>query len=792
MVRAKLIAAILPFAVAAGHAGLGLSGLVLSAASAKEAPVGEAALDEAPFTQQFESHVTVGADYVGTEIFTQRFRVLTPSAIEAGSERHLTFVDGIESLDTVEAYTMKADGRRLPVPAKNVLTQDAGSDEPGMYLRDEKQRTVIFPDVGVGDTLVVTSKRVTAWGKLLQDFVHGLTFARSAAYTSVKVTVEAPASIGLRVAATGHGVVQTEDENGGLQRHTIAITPEPYAPDEASTVSELDRDPVVLMSTYPSYEEFGAGYGRKALAKARVTPDIAALAGEITRGIAGRREQAAAIDAWMKKNIRYVAVYLSSERVVPNEASTILQNRFGDCKDKATLMMALLAANGIAAEQVLINADASYKLPPLPAYLAFNHVILYLPEFDLYDDPTENRAAFGVLSSETYDKPVVRVSADGARVAHTPAMKPDDHTAYTKTTVNVAADGAVTGQTEESNTGALAVGLRAEGGYVQRLGGAAAARKFLQDDRTPGAGQFDLGDFSGTADPVVIKGTFALDERFRVPVPNGRAHIPLGTSLNAEPGTSLLGSRLSGRKSAFVCYAGRQVEDVEATFAPPWPLPMAPAPLAIDNPAFHYRSTASIEGRTVKIHREFVSRVERQVCPPELEATIAPDLEKVRINVSGPFTFRTDSPAGAARANAAAAQSPAVPLLAALPPTAGPGISAAPGPSRPLELARVAAAGERLRVEFLYAIEPDCSSMGTTSVRILEQPQHGRLTVQKGRGFTGFEKDNQRYDCNTRKSDGTYVFYQPKTGYGGKDSFTLDVIFPTGQASRRQYAIDVR
>jgi hypothetical protein len=82
--------------------------------------------------------------------------------------------------------------------------------------------------------------------------------------------------------------------------------------------------------------------------------------------------------------------------------------------------------------------------------------------------------------------------------------------------------------------------------------------------------------------------------------------------------------------------------------------------------------------------------------------------------------------------------------------------------------------------------------MGTTSVRILVQPQHGRLMVQKGRGFTSFEKDNQRYDCNRRKSDGTFVFYQPERGYAGKDLITLDIIFPTGQASQRRYAIDVR
>ena len=84
----------------------------------------------------------------------------------------------------------------------------------------------------------------------------------------------------------------------------------------------------------------------------------------------------------MKKNIRYVGVYLSAGRVVPHDAASVLRNKFGDCKDKATLMAALLAAKGIASEQVLINFGNAYTLPDPPNMAAFNHVILYLPEFE--------------------------------------------------------------------------------------------------------------------------------------------------------------------------------------------------------------------------------------------------------------------------------------------------------------------------------------------------------------------------------------------------------------------------
>ena len=128
-------------------------------------------------------------------------------------------------------------------------------------------------------------------------------------------------------------------------------------------------------------------------------------------------------------------------------------------------------------------------------------------------------------------------------------MKPDDHTAYAKTTLSVAADGTVTGQTEESNTGTLAIALRTGGSTVQTLGGAVAARRVLQNALTPGTGHFDLGNFAETTDPVAIKGSFALDERFKAPASSVRAVIPRGMPLTAWPGSFLLGSRLNGRRS---------------------------------------------------------------------------------------------------------------------------------------------------------------------------------------------------------------------------------------------------
>jgi hypothetical protein len=109
-----------------------------------------------------------------------------------------------------------------------------------------------------------------------------------------------------------------------------------------------------------------------------------------------------------------------------------------------------------------------------------------------------------------------------------------------------------------------------------------------------------------------------------------------------------------------------------------------------------------------------------------------------------------------------------------------------------LELTRVAAAEQKFQLDFLYKVLPGCSSAGPLTVRVLEQPQHGALSIEKGQASTDFPKDDGRAACNTRQSDGTLVFYQSSADYRGADSITLYVVSPLGDAATRHYTIDVK
>jgi hypothetical protein len=154
----------------------------------------------------------------------------------------------------------------------------------------------------------------------------------------------------------------------------------------------------------------------------------------------------------------------------------------------------------------------------------------------------------------------------------------------------------------------------------------------------------------------------------------------------------------------------------------------------------------------------FVSRVPRQICTPEVAAEIAQPLRNVAASNATRMTF------------------PAQPE----PPASG-----------TLEVKRTAVAGQRLDVDFLYALNPDCSSVGVAGVRTIEAPKHGKLAIGEGSGFSTFPQDNPRQACNRRRSEGMVMHYQPEPGYLGPDAVTVEVIFSDGGFSRRHYAIAV-
>jgi hypothetical protein len=449
--------------------------------------------------------------------------------------------------------------------------------------------------------------------------------------------VTIPKEVAVKVQVKGDDISQAIDEDDSVTRHVITYVSRGTLSDPPGALSIWDRESYVLISSFSDHAELGRAYWSEAAPKARVTPQIQAIADQVTGGLTDRRAQAQALDLWVKRNIRYVAVYLGTGRWQPHAADDVLKNRYGDCKDHAILLAALLAAKGIGSEQVLINLGNAYMLPEVAAKAPFNHAIIYIPEFDLYDDPTASQAAFGVLHEQAYDKPVVHGGPAGGRLARTPVMRADDHVSTNRTTIEVAADGTISGETVQIATGMFAAGLRSMATRYQA--DPAAAASILKSIGVAGTARVTAPSPSDFSEPYQVKVAFSYDKKWALPLA-GQRDIPPGAPVQKRPGEFLLNTRLENRRTTFQCYSGRQIEEISVTFADGLPLPQKINGRTVSNRLITYTSSYRQEGRTLIVRREFTAHVPGQVCAPEAENEIAETIKEVRGSLRTRLTFK--------------------------------------------------------------------------------------------------------------------------------------------------------
>jgi len=627
--------------------------LILLAASAMAQPGGTTPAPTTPTpsdpdrnspanTISFDAHMVIRSDLTATVDSTVRFKILRESAIRTLGQQNLTYVESLNPLEIIEAYTEKADGRKIAIDPAKILTRDAATGLNAVYQRDAKVKTLIFPDIEVGDTLVYVSKTNRIDRRFPGLFSFQATFPRSVPYGSYRLTIDEPKSLALRVAVDGAGVAHAVSETDTGRQHVFTFRPSGWALEEPGAISFLDRDPRFLISTFKDSSELAASYWESMKDRDVIDPEIQTLADDITKGIEDKRAQAVAIDHWVKKNIRYVLVFLGSGGITPNPPLAVLKNKYGDCKDHVALMGALLRAKGIASEQVLISLGNSYRLPELPVP-SFNHVMLYLPDFGLYTDPTASYASFGTLPESSYDKPVLHISSAGGRPARTPPMKPDDHVTIAKTTATIAADGTIKGTTRQTATGIFASSARGVAMQIQTQGREKSAEAALRNLGQAGTGVFEPAAPFDFAEPYILQGEFALNTKLEVPL-NGSRQIPFGMPIHRRPSVGLLGQRVPGRRADFMCFAGKQVEEIELTFADGLPLPRAINGGTIDNKYFSFQSHYAINGRTMTIRREFTSNVPGQVCAKEIESELTEPLQRVARSMQTQMSFAPVAP----------------------------------------------------------------------------------------------------------------------------------------------------
>jgi transglutaminase-like putative cysteine protease len=177
---------------------------------------------------------------------------------------------------------------------------------------------------------------------------------------------------------------------------------------EDDTPAWFNPVPRIQMSEFGSWEEVVAWalplYG----VEGPLSPALAKQI-EAWRSLEDPERRLVEAVRFVQDEVRYLGIELGPYSHLPTGPSTVFERRFGDCKDKALLLVTVLGALGIEAYPALVNTDARQALEGWqPSPYAFDHVIVMVVLGDraLWIDATINLQRGGL--PQFYNPPYAR------------------------------------------------------------------------------------------------------------------------------------------------------------------------------------------------------------------------------------------------------------------------------------------------------------------------------------------------------------------------------------------------
>jgi cellulose synthase operon protein C len=222
------------------------------------------------------------------------------------------------------------------------------------------------------------------------------------------------------------GLEQTTTETGSQRIHRFfakkiaGLDPEPGMPPGSEVLG------FVHASTYRSWEDLGRWYWGLVKDQFDLDDETRALAQKITKDKKTDIDKVKAVYDWVTRNTRYVALEFGIYGYKPRRCVQTVARGWGDCKDKATVIVTLLNELGIPANFVVVRTQMKGGLKTkIASFAPFDHAIAYVPSLDLYLDGTAEHTGIYELPRMDIGALVMHVERGKTRITNIPVPPPD-------------------------------------------------------------------------------------------------------------------------------------------------------------------------------------------------------------------------------------------------------------------------------------------------------------------------------------------------------------------------------
>jgi hypothetical protein len=231
--------------------------------------------------------------------------------------------------------------------------------------------------------------------------------------------------------------------------------------------------------TYKSWAELGAWHAQLIAGTRDSSPALQQKVQELAPATMPMLERIKALARFAQHDIRYAAIEIGIGGYRPHAAAEVFNHRYGDCKDKATVLAAMLAQIGIKSYHMPVQTQRGIVTEKSPPFIGFNHAILAIQLPDgtlnkllpaLYEhpklghllifDPTSESVPFGQLPSYEQDGYGLLVTDQGGELIHLPVSAPELNAIIRTARLKLSSDGTLQGEIQEVTSGYVAAEFR--------------------------------------------------------------------------------------------------------------------------------------------------------------------------------------------------------------------------------------------------------------------------------------------------------------------------------------------
>jgi hypothetical protein len=409
------------------------------------------------------------------------YKILRPEGVKDYDYAHVNFSNDTK-ISFFKAWTITADGRELELKEKDAI--EVGVSDFAEFS-DERVKVIKFSAAEPGNIVgyeYVQKKRPYM-------FEDAWTFQSEIPTRRSRFSLLLPNGWEFTDRWANYAKQQPKTSSGNSYSWEVenipAIEKEPEMPPYRVLAGRMDikyfpRDPKLRDKSSGSWDDIGIWYGNLTRGSRQDSAELDKKVAELTAGITDPWLKMQTLAAYVQQRIRYVAIEIGVGGYQPHSATSVFKNQYGDCKDKATLMSAMLKQVGIDSYYVMIHTERGMISPDFPS-LYGNHMIMAiklpdnLPPAAMYSviedpqlgkllvfDPTNPYVPLGSLPSYLQQNYGLLVAPDGGRVVLLPLQAPATNRLLRTATFTLSPNGRLDGQVHELRYGGPAAASREE------------------------------------------------------------------------------------------------------------------------------------------------------------------------------------------------------------------------------------------------------------------------------------------------------------------------------------------